>query len=171
MTAPSRPLAGPPTAGRIASLAVWHWIDNTAAGFVAFLLLAHPPPTRREAPAEVAPVMRGLATSLSLAKCGAALPDMGPRLFVQRAGVLMRLDGCAYLLRVPTSTLWSDFACAGGTVVVTVGLDPLAAHSPRDTVEAYLANSARQGRLLMGKARAQARPQPWSQGREGRDEH
>lgn len=170
LTAQSRRPAGAPAVGLIASLAVWYWIDNTPAGLVAFLLLAHPEPTRTDASAQVAPAMRGLASSLALAECGSPLPDIGARLSAHRTGTLLRLDGCDYRLHVPTSGQWTEFAGAGGTVAVVVGLDPLAAHSPRDTVRAYLVSSARAGRLFMGKARVHApvtEPVARTDGRDG----
>lgn len=153
LTAPGTPgtPAEEPTASLISSLAVWHWIENTPAGSVAFLLLAHPAPGRDDSPAEVALHMRELATSLGLAECSTPLPDIGPRLLIHELGAFLHLDKCEYLLHAPVGGSWSEFARAGGTITVAAGLDPLRAHSSRDAVEAYMANTARVGRLYMGK--------------------
>lgn len=154
LTTASPQLGGAPSAGLIASLAAWHWIDETAAGSVAFLLLAHPTPTADVALDKVLWAMRGVAACLALAECSTPLPDIGPRLHMDGRGVFLRLDRCEYLLRLPIGGRWATFARAGGTVAVAVGLDPLPAHSPQDTVAAYMATSARVGRLYMGKTRA-----------------
>jgi hypothetical protein len=140
-----------PTAGLIASLAVWHWIAPTPAGPVAFLLLAHPPKGHAGSPAEIALRMRGLADSLRLAVCSKPLPDIGPRLLLHDLDALLKLDRCDYLLHAPVGDRWSEFAAAGGTVTIVVGLDPLRPHAPKELVEAYMAATARTGRLFMGK--------------------
>lgn len=94
--------APPPTAGLLASLGVWFWIDLTEAGHVAFVLLAHPPARREaESPESIEGDMRGLATALSLADPSARLPDIGPRLVVHGRSALLSLDGCQAALHVP----------------------------------------------------------------------
>ena len=139
-----------PTADLLASLAVWHWIADTAAGPVAFLLLARPPSGRRP-PTTAAMLMRGLAASLRLAECSKRLPDVGPRLYIRDLHAFLRLDRCEHLLHAPIGDIWSDFALAGGTVTVAVGLDPLRAQASKEVVQAYMAATARAGRLFMGK--------------------
>lgn len=158
MLTTSGPSAEVPTTALIASLAVWHWIAVTPAGQVAFLLLTQPAHAPGSSLTKVAPHMRGLAASLGLVSCTDTLPDIGPRLFIEGMGAFLRLDGCEYLLHVPVAGPWNEFAAAGGTVAVAVGLDPLPAHSPKELVEAYLTASARAGRLFLGKTAAPTRP-------------
>lgn len=162
-TAPS---AVTPTAGLLASVAAWFWIDLTQVGHVAFLLLAHPPGRQPgDSPEMVEARMRGLAHALSLAEPSQPLPDVGARLFMYRdTDVLLSLDGCDYLLHVPIGGDWARFVCDGGTVTVTVGLDPLPAGSSIEVVDAYITRRVREGRLLLGKTRAQAGPQPPKRG-------
>ncbi|MEU6573619.1 hypothetical protein [Streptomyces sp. NPDC046805] len=153
---PTGPTAVAPTAGLIASVAAWFWIDLTHVGHVAFLLLAHPPERRpSDSPEAIEARMRGLAEALALAEPHKPLPDIGARLFMHRdADVLLSLDECDYLLHVPIGGEWARFVCNGGPVTVAVGLDPLPARSHLEVVEAYLTQRVRQGRLLLGKTRA-----------------
>ncbi len=145
-----------PTADLIASLAVWHWIAGTPAGPVAFLLLARPPSGRLGSPAKAAIRMYGLAKSLRLAECSRRLPDIGPRLYIRGLDAFLRLDRCEHLLHAPIGDLWGDFTLGGGTVAVAVGLDPLRARASKEVVQAYMAATARAGRLFMGKTRLTA---------------
>ena len=154
---PSSPRA---TAELISSLSVWHWIGETPEGPVAFLLLTHPGPSGDSTPASVDASMRSLSKALALDAGANPLPDVGRRLLVSQAGVLLRLDGADYLLHAPIAGPWSEFACRGGTVVLAVGLDPLTAHAATETVWAYLSVRARAGRVLLGKTRAFTRRSP-----------
>ncbi|MFC9913953.1 hypothetical protein [Streptomyces sp. NPDC059862] len=159
---PAPPSAVTPTAGLIASVAAWFWIDLTRAGHVAFLLLAHPPGRQPgDSPEMIEARMRGLAQALTLAEPTEPLPDIGARLFMYRdADVLLSLDGCDYLLHVLIGGEWARFVCNGGTVTVMVGLDPLPARSPLEVVDAYITQRVRQGRLLLGKTQVADRLQP-----------
>jgi hypothetical protein len=149
-SAPNQP--GPaPTADLIASLAAWHWIAGTPAGPVAFLLLARTPSSRLGPPNEALSRMHGLAASLRLASCSRRLPDIGSRLYVRDFDAFLKLDRCERLLHAPIGEVWSDFARGGGTVAVSVGLDPLRAHASMKVVQVYMAAMARAGRLFMGK--------------------
>jgi anti-sigma regulatory factor (Ser/Thr protein kinase) len=159
---------GVPSPGLIASLAAWHWIDETAVGSVAFLLLAHSTTTSDVAADKVPQAMRAVAACLALGECSMTLPDIGPRLHMHGHDVFLRLDWCEYLLCVPIGGRWATFARTGGTVAVAVGLDPLPSHSPQDKVTGYMAASAHAGRLFMGKTRACA-PSP-ARRPESRDE-
>ncbi|MCP3821900.1 hypothetical protein NLX86_28550 [Streptomyces sp. A3M-1-3] len=152
----TQPATITPSAGLLASVAAWFWIDPTKVGHVAFLLIAHPPGRRPgESPQMVEARMRGLADALTLAEPAALLPDIGPRLFMHReSDALLRLDGCDYLLHVPIGGGWARFVCDGGTVTVVVGLDPLPVSSSLEVVDAYITERATQGRLLLGKTRA-----------------
>ncbi|WP_405891532.1 hypothetical protein OG427_40100 [Streptomyces sp. NBC_00133] len=148
--------ATPPTAGLLASLGVWFWIDLTEAGQVAFVLLAHPPARREsESPESTEGDMRGLAAALSLADPSARLPDIGPRLVVRGRSALLSLDGCRAALHVPVSAEWSGFASAGAPVAVAVGLDPLQPRTPFAAVGPYVSEGAQRGRLFLGKTRAE----------------
>lgn len=154
-TAATPPLAPlPPTAGLLASVLVSAWVDITPPGAVAFLLLAHPPARRRgDSRSVIQAQMRGLGAALGLAPASEELPDMGSRLIVRGStAAVLRIDRCAYVLRVPVPAAWARFVAGGGTVVVSVGLDALARGSDRGAVEEYLTESASTDRLLMGKA-------------------
>lgn len=163
MLAASPPL--PPTAGLLASVAAWFWIDLTQVGHVAFLLIAHPPERRPgESPELLAARMRGLADALSLAEPATTLPDIGPRLYMHReSAAVLRLDGCDYLMHIPIGGEWARFVCDGGTVTLAVGLDPLPARSALTAVEPYITHGVTEGRLLLGKTRA-TRPWPHAGG-------
>ncbi|WP_103534654.1 hypothetical protein [Streptomyces sp. SM11] len=152
----TRPATIAPSAGLLASVAAWFWIDPTKVGHLAFLLIAHPPGLRPgESPQMVEARMRGLADALTLAEPTVLLPDIGSRLFMhQESDVLLRLDGCDYLLHVPIGGDWVRFVCDGGTVTVVVGPDPLPVSSSLEFVDAYVTERALQGRLRLGKTRA-----------------
>ncbi|WP_329133636.1 hypothetical protein OG552_16530 [Streptomyces sp. NBC_01476] len=145
-----------PTEDLIASLAVWHWIAGTAAGPVAFLLLARPLSGRLGAPNEAEMRMRRLASSLRLAECSRRLPDIGSRLYIDDLDAFLRLDRCEHLLHAPIGDAWRDFVRGGGTVAVAVGLDPLRPRASKEVVQAYMTVAARTGRLFMGKTRIRA---------------
>ncbi|MEV6395605.1 hypothetical protein AB0M39_12635 [Streptomyces sp. NPDC051907] len=148
--------AAAPTAGLLASLGIWFWVDLTEAGHVAFLLLAHPPARRDgESSESIEDRMRGLANALTLADPSAQLPDIGPRLFVHGRYAVLDLDACSFVLRVPVSAQWASFVSAGAPVVVSVGLDPLQPLTPFDAIRPYLSGAARHARLYLGKTRAE----------------
>jgi hypothetical protein len=151
------PAAITPTAGLLASVGAWFWIDVTQAGHVAFLLIAHPPERRPdESPQVIEARMRGLARALTLAEPHKPLPDIGPRLFMYRsADALLSLDDCDYLLRVPIGGDWARFVCNGGVVTIAVGLDPLPSESALAAVEAYITQQVTEGRLYLGKTCAE----------------
>ena len=138
-----------PTAEFINSLASWAWLEDTAAGPVAFLLLAHPDADT------VGRELVGLAEAIGLAGPQQRLPDTGERVLVvggSRAGVYV--DGCPHVVMVEVGPNWAEFTRTGGRIALIVGLMPLARESPRDTVEAYLGRSALEGRLRLGTASA-----------------
>jgi hypothetical protein len=157
----SEPRTIAPTAGLLASLALWHWVDETTEGPVAFLLIAHQPPRRPGDSLDVIEArMRGLSASLRLAPPDDPFPNIGDRLFMHReTDVALLIDGCDYFLHAPIGGPWARFVCAGGTVAITVGLAPLLPHVTQGVIEAYLAEQTVEGRLLMGKTRA---TDPWN---------
>jgi hypothetical protein len=137
-----------PTARLISSLASWVWLDETAAGPVAFLLLAHP-----DAIAALRE-LTALADGLGLKPAGQQLPDTGPRVALvgdQRAAVCV--DGCRHLVQVEVGQSWSAFVRAGGPVVLLLGLASLPRCADRDEVESYLGASALNGQLRLGSTR------------------
>lgn len=158
MLADPRPV--PPTAGLLASVAAWFWINLTEVGHVAFLLIAHPPERRPGDSAQlIESRMRGLARALSLAEPSEKLPDIGPRLSMHRESLaVLRLDGCGYRLHIPTGGEWARFVRGGGTVTVAVGLDTLPPHLALDAVEPYVSRSVTAGRLFLGKTRVAQQP-------------
>ncbi len=136
-----------PSAEFINSLASWAWLEDTAGGPVAFLLLAHP-----EADV-VAGELVGLAGALGLAAPQRRLPDTGKRvLVVGTTRAVVCVDGCPHVVLVEVGPSWSEFVRAGGRIALLVGLEPLARNSPRDAVEAYLGRSALSSRLRLGTA-------------------
>ncbi len=136
-----------PSAEFINSLASWAWLEETAAGPVAFLLLAHP-----EADT-VAGELAGLAEALGLAAPQSRLPDTGERvLVVGTTRAVVAVDGCRHVVLVEVGPHWSEFVRTGGRIALLVGLIPLARNSPRDAVEEYLGRSALNGRLRLGTA-------------------
>lgn len=146
----------PPTAGLLASMATWFWVEPTQEGDVAFLLFAYRPERLAdESVGEIQASMRGLAHALGLAEPNERMPDIGPRLFMHRcADALLSLDGTDYLLHVPIGGAWARFACAGGPVIVMVGLEPLSAGTPLAAVDAYIAEHTANRSLFFGMARA-----------------
>ncbi|MFF7211256.1 hypothetical protein ACFZAU_12070 [Streptomyces sp. NPDC008238] len=129
--------------------ASWTWLDDTAYGPVAFLLLAHP---HGRGTAE-------LAALLGLAEPGRRLPELGARVTVGGCGraTVRGADGGA-LLEVAAGERWSAFVAGGGPVALVVGLDPLARGAPLPAVEAYLALGTTCGRIRLGISRRAPSP-------------
>ncbi|MDX3075991.1 hypothetical protein ACIP98_02470 [Streptomyces sp. NPDC088354] len=131
--------------------ATWAWLDGTAFGPVAFLLLAHP---RGHGTA-------GLAALLGLAEPGRRLPDLGERITVSAPGrAVVHADGGGCLLEVAVGERWSAFVADGGPVALVVGLEPLARRAPLAEVEDYLATGALTARIRLGISRRRAAGQP-----------
>lgn len=128
-------MTAPETApGTAPGTAAWSWLDDTAFGPVAFLLLV-PPDGRGE----------GLAAALGLAEPGARLPDISDRVTVlgpERVSV----QG----IGIPVGPKWTSFVDSGGPVALLVGLDPLPSGAERPEVEAYVAAKTLTGRLRLG---------------------
>ncbi len=142
-----------PTAGFISSLASWTWMEDTAVGPVAFLLLAHPQA------GSVSVQLTGLADGLGLAPPGRLLPDTGERVILRgrnRCAVLV--DDCRHLVEVEVGNRWAEFVRTGGPIAVLVGLAPLARCASRDDVESYLGRAALANRLRVGTARERNAP-------------
>lgn len=124
--------------------ASWTWLDDTAFGPVAFLLLAHPHGSGTEE----------LAALLGLAEPGRRLPELGERIAVPRPGrATVRGPDGGPLLEVAAGDRWSAFVAGGGPVALVVGLDPLARRAPLPEVETYLALGTTAGRLRLGISR------------------
>jgi hypothetical protein len=138
-----------PTVAFVNSLASWVWLERTAAGPVAFLLLAHPDggsaPVRQE--------LERLALALGLDRPARRLTDVGKRLAVIGGShAVVRIDGCDHMVRVEVGAGWAEFVASGGPVAMTVGLAPLVRCAPRRDVQRYLAVSTMRGRLRVGLA-------------------
>jgi hypothetical protein len=114
--------------------AAWSWLDDTALGPVAFLLLVPPPPEAET-----------LAAALGLVEPGARLPDIGDRVALLGPD-RVALDG----IEVPVGRRWASFVAGGGPVAVLVGLEPLAGDAGRGSVEAYVAANTLARRLRLG---------------------
>ncbi|MFF3943678.1 hypothetical protein ACFYYN_02560 [Streptomyces sp. NPDC001902] len=122
----------------------WTWLDDTAFGPVAFLLLAHPHGSGTEE----------LAALLGLAEPGRRLPELGERIAVPRPGrATVRGPDGGPLLEVAAGDRWSAFVSGGGPVALVVGLDPLARRAPLPEVETYLALGTTAGRIRLGISR------------------
>ncbi|WUD74697.1 hypothetical protein OG937_24880 [Streptomyces sp. NBC_00510] len=129
--------------------ASWTWLDDTAFGPVAFLLLAHPHGSGTEE----------LAVFLGLAEPGRRLPELGERITVPRPGraTVRGADG-GPLLEVAAGDRWAAFVAGGGPVALVVGLDPLARRAPLPQVETYLALGTTAGRIRLGISRRAPSP-------------
>ncbi|WP_406321069.1 hypothetical protein [Streptomyces sp. NBC_00519] len=146
-----------PSAGLLASVVMATWLEQTAAGPVAFLLIAHPPIRRQnETEERIEQQMRGLAEALGLGESHDKMRDAGPRVWLRgQSGAAISLDGTRLAVQLPpVGTQWSTFVAAGGPVCIVVGLDPLPAGAPREVVEQYLADALSYGRSLIGSAAA-----------------
>lgn len=132
----------------INSLASWAWLDATAAGPVAFLLLAHP---------QASAVLReltALTAGMRLKPADQLLTDTGQRVaLVDDQRVAVCVDGCPYLVQVEVGKGWSAFVRSGGPVVILLGLAPLTRCAPQPDVETYLAATTLNGQLRLGSAR------------------
>ncbi|BBG20782.1 hypothetical protein RVR_P2104 (plasmid) [Actinacidiphila reveromycinica] len=151
MTTPFSPVR--PSAGLLATAAVWTWLDATPAGHIGFFLIAHPPARRAgEDPDGICASMCGLADALGLALPTEVLPDVGPRLLLgPTASVLLELDDCPFQMHAPVGATWARFVADGGPVVILTGLDPLTPCAPRPVVESYIATGLLTSRLFLGK--------------------
>ncbi|NGO70640.1 hypothetical protein [Streptomyces boncukensis] len=147
-----------PSAELLASVSVWFWIDDTPAGHVAFLYIAHRPEQSDESPRVIEARMRGLAVALGLDEPTKPLPDIGPRLVVHRddlAAVLL-LDRSQHALRVPTNPEWFRFVVGGGAVIVAVGLDALSADVSLAAADQHIVTKVEASRVLVGKTVARS---------------
>ncbi len=136
-----------PTTEFINSLASWAWLEHTAAGPVAFLLLAHP-----EADA-VARELTSLADAIGLATPQQRLPDTGDRVLLTGDGrAAVHIDNCPHVVLVEVGPNWAEFTRTGGPIALIVGLAPLARNAPRTDVEPYLAHSTQNNQLRLGTA-------------------
>jgi anti-sigma regulatory factor (Ser/Thr protein kinase) len=155
---PPRPLPGRVvnpilTPGFINDLASWTWLENTAVGPVAFLLLAHPQA------AAVEGQLARLADGLGLVEPRHSLPDTGERVRLLGSGrAAVRVDGCTHLVQVEVGHHWAQFTRAGGPIALLVGLASLARCAPPDEVESYLGQVALDGRLRLGTSSARGEP-------------
>jgi hypothetical protein len=118
-------------------IAAWSWLDETALGPVAFVLLV-PPDGEGEA----------LAGAMGLAEPGTRLPEIG-----ERVTVVGQERAVVHGIEVPVGGRWADFVTSGGPVAVLVGLEPLPAHAAREEVEAYVAANTLAGSLRLGVSR------------------
>lgn len=164
MLTAAEPTLPTPDAGLLASVAVMTWLDVTPPGYVAFLLIAHPPARRSdETPVVIETRMRGLAAALRLAPSSELLPDIGGRLRVQgQTAIIPDIDRCDYRLRVPVgSGEWTRSVADGGPVAIALGLDELDRGADFARVEDYLAPAAVNDRLLMGKTYVRRASRAW----------
>ncbi len=138
-----------PSVDFVNELASWAWLERTAAGPVAFLLLAHP-----EAGSEsVQPQLAALTLSLRLLRPTRRLADVGRRIAVIGGRLAaVRLDGCDHMVQVEVGRVWAEFVGAGGPAALMVGLAPLRRRASREEVERYIAINTMRGRLRLGLA-------------------
>ncbi|MDT0423503.1 hypothetical protein [Streptomyces evansiae] len=144
-----------PSAGLLASVVMATWLEQTAAGPVAFLLIAHPPIRRQNETVErIEQELRGLAEALGLGESLDKMRNAGSRVWLRgQSGAALKLDGTHLSVQLPpVGPGWSRFVAEGGPVCIVVGLDPLAAGAPREVIEWYLADVIPHGRSLIGSA-------------------
>lgn len=159
LSTPDTPLV-PPTTMLLSSVTAVQWIERTASGHVAFLLVTHPPMDCVDRSATVADQMRGLAGSIGLAPPSEQMPDVSACLDVLDDGAVAFRLASDLAWRVPTPNgEWHEFVRHGGPIALIVGLDCLAPTTARPIIDAYLVANAECDRLLLGKAQYQ-RPAP-----------
>jgi hypothetical protein len=139
----ARPL--PPRAPQFGSLSAWTWIDSTPDGLVSFALVTP------GAGGPTAAEMQTLAEDAGFATPDQPLPSPGIRLVLQGPDAVIALPGAEHGLRIPADAGWADFVRRGGTVVVALGAQSLAAGADRVAVEAYILESLLPRRIWMGK--------------------
>ncbi|MCQ4085043.1 hypothetical protein NGB36_31900 [Streptomyces sp. RB6PN25] len=129
----------------IHSLATWTWLERTAVGQVAFVLVA---PRAHSADA-----VRGLAAALGLREPSCRLPYVGERVTVHGSSrARLHPDGWAHAIGLTVGARWSRYVVEGGPVAVLVGLDPLTPCAQPDAVNEYVITRTRGNRLRMGTA-------------------
>lgn len=148
------------TAAFLDSLASWSWLEVTASGPVAFVLLAHPGGTGE------APQLVALADALGLTPPGRRLADLGERIVVTPAAAarpahaVVAVEGCGDGLAWEVGPRWARFAGGGGPVALLVGFGPLRRLAVREEVDAYLGVHALAGTLRIGVGRARRAATP-----------
>ncbi|MEW2573666.1 hypothetical protein [Streptomyces sp. NPDC047070] len=130
------------------------WLEDTTAGPVAHLLLAHPEPRSAfETVETIAVSMDHLADALTLAEAGPyiRIRPAGRRLYLRRLAAGLTIDGSqgfGYVAGIKAE--WREAVIAGTPVCLSVALDPLPAGSNHANVSAFFYESMLLGRVRMG---------------------
>jgi hypothetical protein len=144
-----------PTRALLDTLVVSTWLDRTAFGPVAFLLIA--PSTT-----DVEPQLRSLAAALALRPSSARIRESGERVSIRDGSeAVLLLDGMSHGLRLPpVGRQWLKSVLDRTPVCVALGLDLLPVEADRAAVGEYLAAATVAGRVHMGIATLAPRPVP-----------
>ncbi|MFJ3497367.1 hypothetical protein ACIPPJ_27755 [Streptomyces sp. NPDC086091] len=119
---------------------------------VAFVLVGHPSPRRPgETAASIEAGLMGMVDAMGLRPAAERVPDVGPRLVLRGPRVVLDYGHPRYVLCLPTpGGRWRTHVATGGTVCLTVGLDPVPSGARPDAVEAYLRRVVTDGRAYVG---------------------
>ncbi|MDT0451963.1 hypothetical protein [Streptomyces hesseae] len=152
-------LASPPsrglgvTPGLLCSVVVSTWVEDTAAGPVAFLLIGHPPARRQGETAEsIEQQMLGLSAALGLTGSSEPMRHVGSRVILLGAsGALLSITGAPYSLRLPpVGAEWSRMVGEGAPVCILLGLDPIPPYSDEKATQEHLSLWLSHDRIRMG---------------------
>ncbi|GAA2112373.1 hypothetical protein GCM10009759_55040 [Kitasatospora saccharophila] len=129
-----------------AALASRAWIDATADGLVAFLLLA---PSSTAIGLED---MAGLAAAIGLAGPQESMPAVGERVTVAGARAVLQVPEIGRAFRIVATEEWRLLVRRGGTIVILLSADPLPEGAAKADVDTHLRAGTAAGRLWLGKA-------------------
>lgn len=133
-------------AERLSGLSSRAWIDATADGLVAFLLIA---------PSSAAVGLEdigALATAVGLAGPAEPMPSVGERVVLHGLSATVQLPEIGRALRVAVTSEWSQLVREGGTVAVLLAADPLAEGATKAERDDHLLQAVSTDRLWLGKA-------------------
>ncbi|MGW1194591.1 hypothetical protein ACWD4B_01830 [Streptomyces sp. NPDC002536] len=145
------------TPGLLCSVVVSTWVEDTAAGPVAFLLIGHPPARRQGETAEsIEQQMLGLSAALDLTEPCETLRHVGNRVILLGvSGALLTIAGAPYSLRLPpVGAEWSRMVSEGTPVCILLGLDPIPPHAGERATQEYLGHGLSHNRIRMGATAA-----------------
>lgn len=141
------------TAGLLHSVVVSTWVEGTAAGPVAFLLIGHPPVRRQGETAEsIERQMLGLSAALDLTGPSEPMRHVGSCVvLLGTSGALLSITGAPYSLRLPpVGAEWSRVVSEGAPVCILLGLDPIPLYSDEKATKEHLGLWLAHDRIRMG---------------------
>lgn len=148
-----------PGAGFIAGTLHAAWVDATDIDQVPWLLLArsgvHLPAKERAA---IEPQLQAICDALGLRPGTERLPYVGERLALRSRQTVLDYGHPRYTYRFgEPGEAWRAAVADQGAAVLAVGLEPLAAGSGQEAIDAYLSRFIPAGRVLMGAVGARTR--------------